>query len=307
VITGRVTDADGDPLENAGVSALLESNNRNGKQWVTVGSARTDSLGAFRISALPPGRYFLSAGARNYGVTTFYPGSLEIAGAVAIVVDAGSEHSGIDIRVRRDRPPRFAVRGKAIMTTGGSVARGQTLTIKTRDGLSGGGPAASVRDDGSFEIKNVQPGTYVIQTLDAFTALGGVVNTEWTDKGQVEVTVTDHDAENVLLSIRPAMTIAGIVTLDDGAKLNARPAVVLIAHDVPFNGPNARGQLREDGAFEIGGLGPVLYDVQLGGVPPGVVVKSIRFDGRDVTHAPIDLAGGPTGRLEIVLSSRAGN
>jgi hypothetical protein len=307
VITGRITDADGDPLENAGVSALRESDEENRKQWVATGSARTDWQGNFRISVLPPGRYIVSAGARNYGVTTFYPGSWDMASAVAIVADAGSEHSGIDIGIRRDGPPRFAIRGKAVRVTSGSVARGQILTLKTRDGRGGGGPAGSVRDDGSFEIKNIQAGTYVIQTLDAFRASGGVVSSAWTDKGQVEVTVTNHDEEGVLLAIRPAMTIAGIVTMEDGTKLTARPRVVLVAHDVPFNGSEPWARVREDGSFEIGNLGPVLYDVQPAGLPPGVAAKSIRFGGRDVTRTPIDLTGGSEDQLEIVLSSQATN
>lgn len=307
VIIGRITDSDGDPLENAGVSAIRESDERNRKQWITTGSARTDSQGNFRISGLPPGRYILAAGKRNYGVTTYYPGAWDLAGAVAIVADAGSEHSGIDIQIRRDGPPSFVIRGKAIRVPSGSVAPGQTLTLKTRDGLGGRGPAGSVRDDGSFEIKNVKAGTYVVQTLDAFSASGGVVSTSWTDKGQVEVIVSDHDEEGVLLAIRPAMTIAGIVTMEDGTKFTARPRVAVIAHDIPFNGSDAWVRVREDGSFEIDGLGPVLYDVQPGNLPAGAIVRSIRIGGRDVTHTPIDLTGGSEGRLEIVLSPRAAN
>jgi hypothetical protein len=79
-----------------------------------------------------------------------------------------------------------------------------------------------------------------------------VVSSAWTDKGQVEVTVTNHDEEGVLLAIRPAMTIAGIVTMEDGTKLTARPRVVLVAHDVPFNGSEPWARVREDGSFEIG-------------------------------------------------------
>jgi protocatechuate 3,4-dioxygenase beta subunit len=304
VIMGRVIDSDGDPLQNAGVSALRENYNRNGRQWLTAGSARTDSLGNFRISALLPGRYFLTAGARKYGVQTFYPGFLSISGASAITATAGSELSGIDIRVLRDGPTGFAIRGKAFMTSGGRVAHNQTLTIKTRDGQGGGGPAGVVRDDGSFEIKNVEPGQYFIQTLDATARSAGVV-TEWSDKGQVEVAVADRDVENVLLSIRPAMSIAGTITLDGGTGPAPRLTVVLMAHDVPFNGANPSGQVREDGSFEIARLGPVLYDVQTRDLPESAYAKSISFAGRDVTHAPLDLTGETAGKLEIVLSPHA--
>jgi hypothetical protein len=300
VISGRIADADGDPLENAGVSALRATYNRNGKQWTTIGSARTDSQGSFRISGLPPGKYILSAGARNYGIATFYPGSPDPSGASAVQAGAGSELSGLDIRVLRDGPRRFAIRGKAVMTTGGTVTHGQSLTVKTPDGQGGGGPAGSVRDDGSFEIKNVRPGTYIVQTLDAFLRSGGAVTTAWTDKGQVEATVTDHDVEDVVLPIRPAMTIPGVVKIV-GGDLHAQPTVAWLAHAVSFNGAAPAAQVREDGSFEIGGLGPVLYDVQLRGLPYHVFVKSIRFAEHDVTHVPVDLKDGPPGKIEILL------
>lgn len=306
VISGRILDADGDPLENAGVSALRETYNRNGRQWTTIRSARTDSQGSFRISGLPPGRFILSAGARNYGITTYYPGSLDLLGASAIAAGAGSELSGMDIRVLRDGPHRFTIRGKAVMTTGGSVAHGQSLTVKTLDGQGGGGPASGVRDDGSFEIKDLLPGTYIIQTLDAFTGSGGTVTTAWTDKGQVEVTITDRDVDDVVLPVQPAMKVAGVVRIDDGGgNLHAQPMVTLAAHTVAFNGASPVAQVREDGSFEIGGLGPVLYDAQLRGLPEHTFVRSIRFAGHDVTHAPIDLEAGSAGKIEIVLSGGA--
>ena len=307
VITGRITDSDGDPLENAGVSAFRDGDERDRKQWIPIGSSRTDSQGNFRIGTLPPGRYFIAAGSRNYGVTTYYQSSWDMAGAAAITVEPGSDRSGIDIRVRPDGPPRFTVRGKASMISGGSVAAGQMLTLNSRDGLGSGGTGGSVRDDGSFEIKGVRAGTYLLQTVEAFGGSNGMVSSSWTDKGQVEVIVTDHDEVGVLIAIRPALTIAGIVTMEDGAKLTVRPSVVLIPHDLPFNGPDAWARVREDGSFEIRNLGPVLYDIQPAALPAGTMVKSIRFNGRDATHAPIDLTGGSEGRLEIVLSKSATN
>jgi hypothetical protein len=131
------------------------------------------------------------------------------------------------------------------------------------------------------------------------------VVTEWSDKGQVEVAVADRDVENVLLSIRPAMSIAGTITLDGGTGPAPRLTVVLMAHDVPFNGANPSGQVREDGSFEIARLGPVLYDVQTRDLPESAYAKSISFAGRDVTHAPLDLTGETAGKLEIVLSPHA--
>jgi len=42
------------------------------------------------------------------------------------------------------------------------------------------------------------------------------------------------------------------------------------------------------------------------GLPQGTYVQSIRFGIQDLIHSPLDLSGGATGSLEILLSSKSG-
>jgi Carboxypeptidase regulatory-like domain len=112
VITGRVTDATGEPVVSADVIAR-RTHDLEGRK-VTSGSEgnRTDDRGVYRIYGLQPGRYVVhvSAGSGVYvggGETgdetpTYYPSSARDA-AVEITVQAGEEVSGIDIRRRGDR------------------------------------------------------------------------------------------------------------------------------------------------------------------------------------------------------------
>src|SRR5262245_48054377 len=121
VVTGKVTNAVGEPLTGVSVNAIrvggldgeednqvvFQSFNRN---W------RTDDRGVYRIYGLVPGAYALQAGGRGAGggggpnllspfsedAPTYYPSSSRDA-ATPVAVRAGEEIAGIDIRYRGDR------------------------------------------------------------------------------------------------------------------------------------------------------------------------------------------------------------
>src|SRR5262245_10891381 len=131
VITGKVTNAVGEPLTGVSVNAIrvggldgeednqvvFQSFNRN---W------RTDDLGVYRIYGLVPGAYALQAGGRagpgpnplspfSEDAPTYYPSSSRDA-ATPVAVRAGEEITGIDIRYRGDRGR--VVSGKVIAKAG---------------------------------------------------------------------------------------------------------------------------------------------------------------------------------------------
>src|SRR5215475_12550940 len=57
VVTGRVTDEDGDPMANVEISVLR----RKASTFEPAGSAHTDDLGAYRVGGLLPGKYYIVA------------------------------------------------------------------------------------------------------------------------------------------------------------------------------------------------------------------------------------------------------
>jgi hypothetical protein len=120
VITGTVTSATGEPIVRAGVRAIL-IRDANGK--LPVGprfpaEKPTDDRGVYRIYGLTPGTYLVAAGGRGpYGYSlnaydtdapTYAPSSTRDA-ATEIVVRAGEETAGVDIRYRGE--PGHAVSG----------------------------------------------------------------------------------------------------------------------------------------------------------------------------------------------------
>src|SRR5258707_11314787 len=57
VITGRVTDQDGDPVRGVQITVLRTGYPRGRRQFVPAGGASTDDQGNFRAGNLAPGRY----------------------------------------------------------------------------------------------------------------------------------------------------------------------------------------------------------------------------------------------------------
>lgn len=65
VISGRVYDLDGDPVQSAQVTVMRYSYPRGQRQLTNVGQASTNDIGEYRVAGLPPGRYYVSASDRG--------------------------------------------------------------------------------------------------------------------------------------------------------------------------------------------------------------------------------------------------
>jgi hypothetical protein len=129
-ISGRVRDAEGKLLVNTQVSAVM-AGAINGA-FTTLSSKTTDDRGEYRLFGLPPGEYYVAAGARgtsgyanavggnvlryfsNWSAPpgqpasmpgqTFFPSATATNDATAIVLKEGEEVPGIEIVVRPPLP-----------------------------------------------------------------------------------------------------------------------------------------------------------------------------------------------------------
>ena len=94
VVSGKITDEDGDPMEGVQVQIMRIAYNQGKKQLQMNGGEQTNDLGEYRMSGITPGKYYLAAIYRNRRpvmmmmpgtqesaspqedyVTTYYPGS----------------------------------------------------------------------------------------------------------------------------------------------------------------------------------------------------------------------------------------
>jgi hypothetical protein len=276
-------------------------------------------------------------------VTTFYPNALDAKSAAPVDVAAGGEIRGIEIRLRKERT--FSVRGKAVDTVLGGPATNAYVLVVPPDSTAVGPAALSnvarTSGDGSFEIRNLLPGTHVIQgsaggtltiasgngagVMMIRTGPGGPSAAETGATGRLEVTVSDSDLTGVVLQLTGGAEISGSIKMEEGdlkdwlqpaqQSQNTPPGMP------PLLGPGTRSirlsttegisvsapaaQFNTDGSFQLKGVAPSKYFIQVNGLPQGTYIKSMRFGGQDVTRAPLDLTAGGGGSLEIVLSAKA--
>ena len=314
VIAGRVTDDEGEPIPNVTVMALRTMYQRGRKQFAPLGAAQTNDVGEFRIASLKSGRYIVSATYRNLGVTmagtsskppaadkpepsfttTFYPGAIDPAGASPIEVGVGAE---IRADIRMVKVNTFRVRGKLaevpqgkpIIVTMTPAGSGVTGMITRSMGLA-------QQTDGTFEIKGVAPGSYLLSATGTDMVTIGAVR---------PLQVTDQHIEGIVLEAGAGGDLPGTLTVESKDPVDLKDLqVTLEPIDVVSLGLKA--PVAEDGKFTLKNVTPGRYRVNFNNDPPTSYVLSMRHGTTDIVEDGVDLTGGVTGSLQIVLSLAGG-
>jgi hypothetical protein len=230
VVTGTVTDQQGQPLASLSVRAVRVRDLDGGQPanpFPATSEDRTDDRGVYRIYGLRPGLYVVYAGgytgapfafAAGYGdVATFYPsGTRDTAAEVA--VRAGQEVGGLDIRMRDD--PGRRVSGTVESSTGafGEMAVGVNLTY-----ASTAMTAATAflnpnnAGDRTFYMEGVADGEYDLQVTvsgrDGLTLASA----------PQRVSVRGADVTGLRLTLTPLASASGTVRFEPAAEAG-RPA-----------------------------------------------------------------------------------
>lgn len=310
VITGRVTDMDGEPASRVQVGAWLV---RPAGEPAQRGGAQTDDLGQYRIFGLVPGDYFVMANARMGGggppeqdgettgfAPTYAPGSPSRADAMRVRVARGVDATA-DIRLAETRV--YSISG-TVLNSKGEPIRNASVMLARADGISGGGFGASVTSPGEFRIRNVPPGRYELIARHMPQSEPGVPpSREGQEYGSVSLEVTTSDLDGIALATRPGATVTGQVVFDSTPPEGRR--VNLFAQSGerrPFMGaPNIE---LKDTTFTMRNVfGPVLLR---GSVPaPGWGLKAVLLRGRDITDEPTVFTDSDSGHLQIVFTATA--
>lgn len=302
-VTGRVTDENGEPVENADVSA----DGPRGK------SAITDQNGLFRIGGLAPGRYRIHVSmnapwggppeirtdgtADVHYASTYYPGVLSKKQAGYITVHAGTETSGADIPLVR--VPWVRVSGKVIGMPADAANRNLTLDEAASGGWGGWG--ITLRRNGSFEFWRLDPGKYALRA-DWTAPDGSPVHT-----AIVNIEIAGSNVDNIELRVAPDSDIPGRIEYENDAAReasNAKSLITLLNGAVESEIEPAT--VDKDGAFQLRKVPAARYKVAIS--PESVYVKSVRLGSIQSDGPELDLSNGSRGAdLEILLSAAAGS
>jgi hypothetical protein len=252
VITGTVLDAAGQPVEGAGVVALLRRMGASGPEYHEAGSPAlpTDDRGVYRIFGLPPDNYLIavqpsgrrlgfepgeriramSAGRpseRTYGLAhVFYPSVTDITRAGRVGIAAGEERDGIDVQLQY--VPLATISGSA--RPGPDWTPAQVALVRL-DEVDGGERALTALADanGSFSFRGIPPGRYRILARVARITPPGQMPDFVMDRvagggmrfsqavrlsGALDLDIAGEDVTDLTIPLQPALTMTGRIQYD---------------------------------------------------------------------------------------------
>jgi hypothetical protein len=323
VIMGRVTDETGEPIAGVEMDAAPTGTRMGDVQLEDpLRIAVTNNLGEYRIYDLPPGSYYLSATDSGSSIfntswrlvwelgeryanhlTMFYPSVTKSSEAQKIRLMAGQERR-IDFTLPTVK--LLTISGRVLGANGKPPAPTRVL-LMLQDPSSR--PRADFRygvttdAQGSFEIREVLPGSYVVLAL---------VGEEeyWTEQ---RVEVARDDVSGLVLQLKKDLALSGRAIATGGSQLDFQKLNIRV--EFPTPDPSYMyhwGDLKKDGTFTIGAR-PTKLRIFVYPIPEGWYLRSAFFGKQNVledglnlsdsdSHESLDLTFSPTaGRVEGVV------
>ena len=362
-IAGMVQDEERQGVANTLVSAFRFQYDdiRQVWMWISVQEAMTGERGEFRIGDLPPGRYVVRTtplsnvpisdslarlrdsdefrtlprslqraistgrmpGRQNPDgpAPIYYPNTSDPLQAARIDVDYGRETY---VRITTPIEPAFSIRGAVVNPTPRN--RRPVVSLSSRRIRMPGSRSAAIGDDGTFEFRNLAPGTYDINVILSTNESPGTVPAPVPNRpplpippviptadpnrlvGHAEVTVVNEDVEDIAI-VPEAWAVSGEVLSGGGGTLPGGLFVALRGVGLTMNQPPP-SQLDDSAAFQIthvpeGDFRLIVTGLSGGlpdGLPAGWHVESARLGAIDALAPEFRIDRSWVGQpLEIVL------
>lgn len=267
VITGIVTDADGNPVVEEPV--FVTAATKGGRPFDNP-NLRTDDRGVYRAYGIPAGRYTVSAGrlgesspggpdSKSGRRRTFHPSTLDPNEARVIKVSDGTEVTNVDIVF--GAPPRtYTARGRVVDNeTNQPMPR---ISIGFQYFLPNGTsvPVTGIEStkDGEFILENLRPGKYAVFAEPS-------ADSDWLS-APVEFEVTDQDVEGLVVRNSRGASVSGVIIVEEtntsgrpnqfGGRISAR----MVDRNV---GQSVVTTINSNGSFRLLGLAPGRLDFAL--------------------------------------------
>jgi hypothetical protein len=323
VITGRVVDANGEPLDSVSVRAFkVAAAPRSGGRPMPGNSASTNDLGEFRLARLDGGSYVLmatpqhSAGADETGpdgkpqpqpAPTYYPDVVAMEQAQVIAVQLGQTLSGIDITM--SEALMAVIMGTVVDQNGQPAGPNARISISSvaKDGSgSSGSTSTSLRPDGTFRAR-VAPGDYFVEA-SLFSRPAGAASgrNEYDTIGTESVTATSGSIETLLITLGTGATATGRVVFDGTSLLPQNVGIV----SVPFFSTNGGrcasrpAEVAADWSFKIEGLAGTCSNMAWLGLGRWML-KAVLYDGADLMDRAVTFKAGQQYRnVQVIFTDR---
>jgi len=195
ILTGQVRSLSGQPVGGVRVAAMAVGETGVPDGTILASLTQTDAAGNYRLENVPPGRYYIMAGLIDF--PSYFPGVSNIAEATVVTVAASARVSGMDFTLARGVNVR--VQGRVTGLPAGFRSQISRITLMPRSGgvRPDSRQFSTVKEDGTFEISNVSPGTYSVMVSIPNTAL----------RQPATIVVGESDLTDVVLSVMNPETV----------------------------------------------------------------------------------------------------
>ncbi|HWF47480.1 MAG TPA: carboxypeptidase-like regulatory domain-containing protein, partial [Bryobacteraceae bacterium] len=287
IIQGTVVGPDGLPVAGLRVITQRAATVDGLQRLLPAGSGSvTLADGGFQITGLSPGKYSVVADLKRDAFDVGAPSQISwLRTPYPSIVTIGLDEvvPGIDILMRQG--PVYSIRG----TVAGANA-GRLYRVFLQNGTDVATlRMVNVQSDESFSINGIPPGRYGLDLVGP----GRPPILE-----HIEVNVTDQDIPDVRLETKASPEVTARVTAPVGVdsvnvKLFLRSAVNPTA-------PIVFSQRGAEGVYTFENPSPTPNVVSAIGLPPGVAIRSVKFNGQPAANLVVDLSNGG-GQIEVLI------
>ena len=298
-IAGQVSDASGEAVADMNVVALKQIWYQGRQFLMPVQGTQSDERGRYRIGKLTAGTYFVYArplpsfeqtapgtASTGHAVRTYYPSTLRLSDGAPVLVSAGQDATGVDIRVMSTRTYHVIGRiaGRMDEWLGGTVR----LVPSEEEPMALVFGSGNISAQGSFDFPDIEPGAYKLEFQSR------------TGAGQMPIEVKDADVSSVVSVVGNA-ALRGRVRAEDfpDSVRPTMPTITLKLADAVV-GPSYQANVDSSGVITADGVRPGKYFLGIA-TPPGEFVKSIQSGASELSGRELDLTFGGTISLTVAI------
>lgn len=321
VITGRIIDADGNPVVMQPVRVTPVDPQQQYSHFFALDERdlSTDDRGIYRVYGLQPGRYRVSVGggrtlrapSAKYYRRTFYPSATEESQAKVVEVTLGGEAADVDITLGAPEKT-FRVSGRFVLADTNQPVAVSSFGYGMLDPLTGNslgeymGGSANAR--GEFKTEGLVSGRYRL-----FAYPGPLDSVDWYSDSQ-PFEITDSDLSGLVVKLHRGSTVSGVVAIEGVSDRAAAARMLTGIRVYGTASPSGRGSnlgpggfvrpvtVGPDGSFQVTGVRPgrLLLDVNAAEVK-GLAFSRIEVNGAEQREGITITEGAQVSGVRVVL------